>query len=69
MSLRKIASFTLGTLEARVYRDAEWNEYRVRFYKDGVLQPESGSHTDDRTDALQTAQAALASWQRQQVTL
>lgn len=45
---------------AKVYRDSEWNEYRVRFYQDGHVQPAQDYHTDDKQDALDTARRVQA---------
>lgn len=56
MALRLIhtARLTTGGVSAKVYRDPDWNEYRVRFFnKAGVC--EGTYHTDDRVDALNTA--------------
>lgn len=42
---------------AKVYRDNDWQEYRVKFYRDGVYEGEaSDHHTDDKGDAVATAQ-------------
>jgi len=42
----------------RVYYDSEWQEYRVKLWqgKDRVREKNSDYHTDDRLDALETAQ-------------
>ena len=40
---------------AKVYRDTDWNEYRVKFFECGIHQVESDYHTDDKDDALDTA--------------
>lgn len=41
----------------KVYRNAEWNEYVVRFYNHkGVHMDASDYHTDDKDDAIGTAQ-------------
>ena len=47
--------------KAKVYKDAEWNEYRVKYFdKDGKHEGESkDSHTDDLDDAHGTAKAEL----------
>lgn len=37
--------------EAKVYRDTEWSEYRVRFKG----QPDADYHTDNLNDAINTA--------------
>lgn len=55
--LRKIQTFTQGGRQAVVYRDVEWNEYRTRFYTEGVHHVDADSHTDDKQDALQTAES------------
>jgi len=58
-NLRKIAEVTAtsaeATVTAKVYRDAKWNEYRVRFYFNGQLNPEADYFTTDKQDALDTA--------------
>ena len=61
MALRKLATVMdgSGTLAAKVYRDAEWSEYRVRFFRNGVLQTDSDYHTDDAEDAMSTARTVL----------
>lgn len=41
--------------QAKVYRDSEWNEYRVCFYRHGVKIIGGDYHTDDKQDALDTA--------------
>lgn len=57
MSIRKIGHFenTKNGTTAKIYRDAEWNEYRVKFFKDGEYQPNSDYHSDTKTDAYETA--------------
>lgn len=41
---------------AKVYRDSEWDEYRVKFYRIGVYQKDADMHTDDKDDAIGTAE-------------
>lgn len=41
--------------EFRVVRDSEWNEYIVKYYIDGKEQIEWSYHTDDKQDAIDTA--------------
>lgn len=53
--LTKIAGFTVLDRTAKVYKDEDWNEFRVKFYIKGVHQAGSDYHTDSRSDALQTA--------------
>lgn len=47
--------------KAKVYKDGDWNEYRVKYYdKNGKHEGEDkDSHTDDLEDAHGTAQAEL----------
>jgi hypothetical protein len=64
--MRKISSviFTVNDLrtnEARVYRDVENNEYRVKFYVNGVHQKDADYFTDDKQDAFNTADAWVVS--------
>ena len=45
---------------AKVYKDKEWGEHRVRFYSpEGKHYPEDDYHTDDIEDAHDTAKYAL----------
>jgi len=48
-------SNSLTLASAKVYRDAEWNEYVVTFYRNGEKQHGADYHTDDRKDADKTA--------------
>ena len=59
MALRKLQTFTDGRVSATVYRDSEWQEYRVRLSVDGKLRPDADYHTDDRADAEQTARSMV----------
>ena len=59
MGLRKVSAIT-NTVNGEVrvaitYRDAEWQEYRVKFYRDGVYQVEADYHDTDKQSALDTA--------------
>lgn len=57
MALRRLETVIHTTTgrEARVYRDAEWQEWRVKFYQDGRHLAEADDHTDDKGDAQHTA--------------
>jgi hypothetical protein len=58
--LRLIKVHTLGAHTAKVYKDNEWGEHRVKFYKNGKHLGEGPEyHTDDVQDAHDTAKAAL----------
>jgi hypothetical protein len=64
MSLRPIedAEFTGPHGYTRVYYDSDWQEYRVKLWqnhgpgRERVREKNSDYHTDDRLDALETAQ-------------
>lgn len=59
MALRLVSSVSNSTptetRQARVYRDVEFNEYRVKLYINGVWRADADYFTDDKADALQTA--------------
>lgn len=59
MSLRRIETVSNGSLglQTKVCRDSEWNEYRVKFYRNGTYQEEADYHTDDKSDAQFTARS------------
>ena len=45
---------------AKIFKDPEWNEYVVKYYKDGqVLPSDTWTHTDDIEDAHNTAMAEI----------
>lgn len=45
---------------AKVYKDTDWGEYRVKFFKDGKHVGEDADyHTDDLDDAKDTAESQL----------
>jgi len=46
-----------GALEAKLYRDTDWDEFVVDYYEDG--KKVSDSHHDDKRDALGDAHANL----------
>ncbi len=58
IKLRKVAT-VLGNVDsigdAVIYRDVEWNEYRVLVFVNGEYSPGSDYHTDDKQDAESTA--------------
>ena len=58
-ALRRLESITNTTTgrEAQVYRDAEWQEWRVKFYQDGQHLAAADYHTDNKSDAQHTARA------------
>jgi hypothetical protein len=58
--MRSIKTFGHGLTVARVYRDSEWNEYRVRILNNGHPLSALDYHTGDKADALDTAKSMLA---------
>jgi hypothetical protein len=44
---------------AKIYRDTEWNEYRVKFYQQGQHLQNADYHTDCKEDAHSTAHGQL----------
>lgn len=59
--LRLIKTHTNGEDSAKVYKDAEWGEHRVKFFKGKTHLKNSDYHTDDVEDAHKTAQHQLKS--------
>ena len=59
MALRKIETVGNEVFCANVYRDAEWNEYRVRFYHFEDLIEDADYFTDDKADAISSARASI----------
>lgn len=58
MKLRKTVQ--CGHYTAKVYADRDWNEYRVKYFKDGKhLGEECDSFADSEEDAINTAEAEL----------
>jgi hypothetical protein len=57
-SLRLVGKHGAGAKTAKVYKDHEWGEYRVKFYTDGKHEGEAADyHTDDKDDANDTAKS------------
>lgn len=52
-----------------IYRNAEYNEWVVRFYENGVHLPEADYHTDDSADAYDTANKWINKGEGQGATL
>lgn len=57
MARKKIHTATNAVTghQAKVYRDAEFNEYRVCYWLDGSKVNGADYHTDDKQDAISTA--------------
>lgn len=57
--IHKVESKTLSGLVAKVYRDEEWDEYRVSIFHMGQWGETSDYHTNDKADAMGTAPLML----------
>ena len=55
MVTRLIKEVIERTNKALIYHDADWGEYRVKFFRNGVHQVKADYHTDDKQDAINTA--------------
>lgn len=63
--LRLIKTHTLGPHTAKVYKDLDWSEHRVKYFKNGVHQTKADYHTDDVKDAHDTAIAGLKHYMKE----
>lgn len=57
--MKRIHTETHGYKTAKVYRDSEWQEFRVRLYINGQLNAPADYHTDEKADAIATAAAMV----------
>lgn len=48
-----------GPFKAKVIYDKEWEEWQVLFYSNDIFLTEATYHTDDKDDAIITAQAEI----------
>ena len=51
----------MANYTSKIKHDKDWNEYRVRFFIDGVYQAGGDYYTEDKEDAVATAQNLCAS--------
>ena len=59
MRLISTINRSLG-FKAKIYYNSEYSEYKVLFFnEDGIKLPDSDYFTDDKQDALDTAQLQL----------
>ena len=58
--MRKIQEFTNGAQVAKVYKNAETGEFIARFFNDGRYLEAADYFTNDKADALATAQSEIA---------
>lgn len=66
--MRKITEIQNGQYTAKVYRDTEYGEYRVRFYHAGSLLPECDAYETDEKSARGTAEMGLHHMLRETLT-
>ena len=59
MSRRRIALFEGSTHTVKVHIDTEWDEFRVTLFNDTTKELVSTYHSDDKDDAISTAQSIL----------
>jgi hypothetical protein len=57
--MRLVKQNTAGSKSYKLYKDTDWGEYRVKFYEDGKHLTKADYHTDDKQDALDTAENFL----------
>ena len=58
--LRLMKTHSEGGNTAKVYKNPDYNEYQVKYFKDGVHQKKADSFHDDSADAHDSAQSALS---------
>lgn len=51
-----IQETNMNGIKVRIVKDTEWNEFQVMLSIGGVKQDDSTYHTDDKQDAIDTAQ-------------
>ena len=66
MSRKLIASVGHGGVMVKVYRDSDWNKYRIRLYRNGHVVEIADAFESDKQAALDTMQAMLA-WELRDV--
>ena len=62
--MRKITEMSAGHFTAKIYRDTQYDEYSVRFYRDNVLMPECDAFETDEESARGTMELALRMMQQ-----
>lgn len=58
-SMKLVKTHVNGDKQAKVYKDSEWGEYRVKHYTGGKHHSDADYHTSDADDAHGTAQQWL----------
>lgn len=57
--MRLVKTHVNGPHSAKVYKNPEWEENVVKFFRNGAYQPKADYHTNDMGDAHDTAKSAL----------
>jgi hypothetical protein len=60
--MRLAKTHVLGTNTAKVYKNPEWEENVVKYFRNGAYQSKADSFHSDLSDAHGTAQAQLQRW-------
>jgi hypothetical protein len=58
-SLKLLKTYTAGNHAAKVYKDTDWDEHRVKFFSGDTHHKDADYHTDDVEDAHDTAKTQL----------
>lgn len=61
--VRLVGQTKVGDRSVKIYRDTDWNEFRVEFYVNGKHQVDADYHTDDKQDAMDSSKKWLSSGQ------
>ena len=57
--MRKIYENATKNVAVKVFKDTEWGEYIAKLYVNGTEYKPASYHTDDKQDAIDTANAML----------
>ena len=66
-AMKLLKTHTSGEHSAKVYKDPEWNEYRVKYYTGKTHNTDADYHTDDENDAHDTAKSGLTHMSKKSV--
>jgi len=61
--IRLVGQTKVGDRSVKIYRDTDWNEFKVQFYLNGKHQADADYHTDDKQDAMDSSKKWLGSSQ------
>lgn len=57
--MRKVTEISAGRFTAKIHYHAEYREYRIRIYENGIAQPDGDAFETDEQAARDTAQFIL----------